>query len=236
MPKKKQSDSRRELVSARILEEAAALFAERGFSSTNLQDVADALSVSRTALYHYIGSKEELLPALVKDITAETAAGLRKLAADPSLPPLEKLTRAITEMATRIATSPARFRLLLASEGMLPEPLASEHHKARRATLKHLSAIIAEGTQSGVLRPVDEQLAAFSVLGTCNWVAWWYQPDHARARGPASLAAALADIVVGGLRSPDARGEYEGQPVERALAALREDMAYLERAIGSRTD
>src|ERR1700751_1024305 len=57
---------RRRLVEQEILERAAELFAERGFSGATVQDLADALGVSRPALYYYAKSKDVLLEQLVE--------------------------------------------------------------------------------------------------------------------------------------------------------------------------
>ena len=53
--------ARRELVENEIYEQAIRLFAERGFAGTSLQDIADALGITRPALYYYVKSKDELL-------------------------------------------------------------------------------------------------------------------------------------------------------------------------------
>jgi AcrR family transcriptional regulator len=231
MPRKPQSNTRRDLVSNEILEKASALFADRGFANTTLQDVAQALEISRTALYHYVGSKDELLRTLVRGVTRETADGLERIAFDDTLDPVGKLEAALRDMSTRIANNPARFRLLLMSEGTLPEPLASEHQAARRAVLAHLTAIVREGVEGGRLRILDEQLTAFALLGMCNWVAWWYRPDREGGPTVEDVANHLAVLGVESVRAADERSSPGSSGVEHALTLLRQDLAYLERSI-----
>ena len=43
----------------KILDAAAALFAEKGYQSTTLQDIIDATGLSKGAVYHHFRSKEE---------------------------------------------------------------------------------------------------------------------------------------------------------------------------------
>jgi len=229
----RQSTTRRELVSNQILEQSAALFAERGVSGTSLQEVADALQISRTALYHYIGGKDELLATLVRGITQETAAALEQLAADESTAPLERLRLAIVDMVVRIASSPSRFRLLLMSESELDEKTATEHRRARRRTLEALERIVAAGVDAGALRPADQRTAAFALLGMCNWVAWWYRPDRDE-QPPERVAETIAEIALAGLRAGDGRAATNGDAVGHALQLLREDLTLLERAVGAR--
>lgn len=228
---KSQSNARKNLVSSEILEKASALFAERGFASTSLQDVADGLGISRTSLYHYIGGKEELLGTLVRGLTQPTAENLAAVAGDDSLGPVEKLDAALTGMVTRIATNPARFRLLLLSEGSLPEQLASEHAAARRDALNYLTGIIKAGTAAGALRVVDERVAAFALLGMCNWVAWWYDPDRNGALDVDALASEVAALGVASLRAPAGREPTDQTGVEHAVDLLGQDLAYLRRAL-----
>lgn len=67
---------RRDLVENEIYDHAARLFAERGFAGTSLQDVADAMGLTRSALYYYVKNKDELLARLVSEITEVPATAL----------------------------------------------------------------------------------------------------------------------------------------------------------------
>ena len=53
-----------------IILAAARVFRERGFDAATLRDIADALNTDRASLYYYIGSKEELLQEIVRDVLA----------------------------------------------------------------------------------------------------------------------------------------------------------------------
>lgn len=236
MPRKKpQSNKRRELVSQEILERAAALFAERGFANTSLQDVAKALEISRTALYHYIGGKDELLEALVRGLSGDAERSLKKIVADPDLDPVEKLRTALRDMATRIAENPARFRLLLISEGDLPAKLAAEHQRSRRRIFDQLRAVVHDGIESGRFRLVDESVAAFGLLGMCNWVAWWYRPGRPAGAEPSEIAASLADLGVVSLLATPTRVPEGAAGVEHAIGLLRTDLDYLQRTLETGT-
>ncbi len=74
--------SRRELYSeatrAALLETATAMFAERGYARTSLDDIAVATQVTRGAVYHHFESKQAVFEAvfdtLEQDMTARVAA------------------------------------------------------------------------------------------------------------------------------------------------------------------
>src|SRR5215468_7458321 len=70
---------RRDLVANEIYDQATRLFAERGFAGTSFQDIADAVGLTRPALYHYVRSKDELLEKLVAEITEDSATALKAI-------------------------------------------------------------------------------------------------------------------------------------------------------------
>jgi AcrR family transcriptional regulator len=228
-----RSTTRRDLISHQILEHAAALFAERGFSATSMRDVAEALEISRTALYHYIGGKDELLETLVRGITQPTAESLERLAADTEMHPTAKITEAVRDMVARVGSTPARFRLLLLSEGSLPEPLAGEHREARRRTLAALARIIDQGVVAGQLRAVESNVAAFAIFGMCNWVAWWYSPDRGTTLTPERLGDEIARIALQGLVNKESAPEPDEDSGHHALRLIQEQLGVLTRALES---
>src|SRR5206468_2845368 len=81
----RMSTARRELVENELYEHATRLFAERGFAGTSLQDIADALGITRPALYYYVKSKDELLAKLVTEVTNGPLAGSGR--STPASPP-----------------------------------------------------------------------------------------------------------------------------------------------------
>ena len=134
-------------------------------------------------------------------------------------------------MTTRIAQRPANFRLLAISEQDLPDPISSQHRDAQRRTLRALTAIVRAGMASGVLRSGDAHVAAFGVLGMCNWVAWWFNPEHPDAPTLEQLVDDLASMGVAGLRLPDERTPEGSAGIAHAVDLLRKDLAYLEHTL-----
>ncbi len=219
--------ARRELVENEIYEQASRLFAERGFAGTSFQDIADAVGLTRPALYYYVKSKDGLLEKLVSDITEVSAADARAVAARQDLDAPGKLHMIVLTSATRHTAHPARFQLLIRSEAELPPPLAKAHAKAQRAVLKALASVIEEGISTGLFRPVDARVAALGVLGMVNWISWWFRPGGRDSA--AAVAGQLADMAVNSLKSGNSRRpEDPGAIVE----LLREDLMYLERLLG----
>jgi AcrR family transcriptional regulator len=223
------SSSRRDLVISEILEHATRLFAERGYDGTTLQDIADAIGITRPGLYHYISSKEELLAALVRDVSENTANIIRTVRQRTDLSSVEKLRTVVRALVLQRAGAPERFRVLDRTEAALPKEVAALHLKARREVLAEMRTIISEGMSSGEFRPRDERLAALSVIGMCNWVAWWFHPDSSHPAEP--VADQLAQNAVDMLTHPADIGPLATTP-HRALQTVRENLDYLERILG----
>ena len=218
------------MVMGQLMEAAERLFVQQGVAGTSLQELADAVGLTRTAVYHYVKGKDQMLEELVRGFTVETADDLRRLAGSDEAPPYERLREAITNMAERVALHPQRFRLLLTSEGALPDSLAKQYRQARRDTLKGLTELVRQSIAAGSCRPVDPELAAFSLAGASNWVAFWYpRPEGVGSRTPREMAAGLADIALEGLRAERSPEGADG--VAHVLGLLKEDLSRLERML-----
>jgi len=221
------STARRELVENELYEHATRLFAERGFAGTSLQDIADALGITRPALYYYVKSKDELLAKLVTEVTDGPLSELTELVARPGLDAVGKLRGIVRIIVIRRASQPARFRLLIRSEAELPAELTAAYDESRRAVLRTVASTIEEGVRAGQFRPVDSRVAALGVLGMCNWVAWWFNPDG--RDGVDSVAEQLTEMALGALQRAENRA-LDGGPAA-ALAMLRQDIDHLERVL-----
>jgi AcrR family transcriptional regulator len=219
--------ARRELVENEIYEHAIRLFAERGFAGTSLQDIADALGVTRPALYYYVKSKDELLAKLAADVAGGSAAQITELARRPDLDAAGKLREIVRLTALRQATQPERFRLLIRSEAELPAELSDAYNTSRRAVLRAVTSVIEDGIRAGRFRPVDARIAALGVIGMWNWVAWWFRPDRDNAD---AVADQLADMAIAALQRADHRIP-DGEGPAAALKMLRQDIDHLERIL-----
>jgi AcrR family transcriptional regulator len=218
------------MVIDQLMVAAERLFARQGVAGTSLQQLADEVGLTRTGIYHYVRGKDELLETLVRGFTLETARDLETLRADTDRPALERLREGVMHMARRVAEHPQRFRVLLTSEGAFPEAIAKQHRRARRRTLAALTDLISGAIREGSCRPVEPQLAAFSLLGVANWVAFWYpRAEGVAALVPEEVAERLTDIALEGLIVE--RAAKDGDGVSHVISLLREDLSRLERMI-----
>lgn len=217
-----------EALRSAILDVAATLFIERGTGGTSMQDIAEALGLSRTAVYYYFKNKE----AIQRSLTEEVLSAARKLAGDTvardDLDPVTALRALVTQHAELILSRPAEFRVADRTEAdMTPKQRASVQ-SARRNVLDNFSSVIERGIREGQFRMVDPHVAAFSLIGMCNWSAWWYKPNGRLSR--AGVAGIMADMAVNSLLR-DAARRPQAPDVRESLRLVREDLAYLEKLI-----
>lgn len=225
---RKRTGLRRALVEKEILDRAAELFAERGYKGTSLQDVADALGMSRTALYYYMDSKEAILGRLVENLSARDAKALEAIRRKRTSGAGEKLRAMAREIAHNASSNPDQTRILTENRHHLPPDLAGKDKQAERSIVRSLEAVIEDGVQRGEFRAVAPRPAALAVIGMCVWSAWWVVPSHDRAE---ELADQIADQAVASLRNCDTATDRGS--AESLLRALRDDLEQLERVIRS---
>ena len=96
-----------EALRSAILDAAATLFIERGTGGTSIQDIAETLGLSRTAVYYYFKSKDAILRALTEDVlnTARKLAG--ETVARDDLDPVQALGALVARHADLILSRPA---------------------------------------------------------------------------------------------------------------------------------
>src|SRR5512138_2078389 len=77
-----------------LLQAATRLFKEKGYRSTSMQDLAEALGVQKASLYYYIESKEDLLSRLLEHAFSLVQSKIDEIYAAP-VSPTQKLSLAL---------------------------------------------------------------------------------------------------------------------------------------------
>lgn len=165
-----------------ILSRAATLFSQRGYHAVGIRDLADAVGLSTSTLYHYYATKQDILFAIISrflgEFTARLVAGLR----DTTVPPRDRLERAVTE---HVQLTVARSEELLVGSPVL-NALSPEQRDSiaaiRREYRDAVRDVIAEGVAAGEFHVADPLLTAMAMLDMLDGIRSWYHPD-----GPMSL-------------------------------------------------
>lgn len=166
---------------AEIIEAAANIFMEKGYEAASIQDVADAVDILKGSLYYYIKSKDDLLYEVIQEVHLRGLANLDSQR-DSTDPPDVRLhtfvSRHLMFNAQHLAKMTVFFHDFRSLSPDRRELIVEERDQYDR----FIRDIIDDGIAEGVFRSdVDSRLAAFSILGSMNWIYQWYRPDGPRA-------------------------------------------------------
>ena len=176
-----------------LLAQAARVFAEKGYHSTTMRDLAAASGMSLAGMYYYVRGKEDLLALIQERCFTRVLAGAERAVA-AATDPAERLHDFIRHHVTFFAQHMAEMKVL-------------SHEPARGVTaIKRRYVDLLEG----LLREanpdeaaVNRSAAAYVLFGMMNWIYNWY--DSAGEIDPRRLADLIARIFLDGFveaRSP----------------------------------
>lgn len=222
------TNPRKELVREQLIDIAAQLFDSKGFAQTSINDIARAIGLGRSAVYHYFRNKEEILAALVEAEALEPSHQLQELIAQPDMTPGERLRRAIVDGIKRRLSAGSRFILLARLEAQIPEELGPLYNQGRRDIYDFYVRCISEGVACGEFREVDPKIAAFAVIGMANWTSRWYSPKGTRQ--PEEIGEIIADFALHGLTARESAVQ-DDTGIRSALDLMRDQIDWLERKL-----
>jgi len=202
----------------RVVGVAVELFSKNGYAGTGVAEIGNAAGLARGALYYYIGSKEMLL------------AEIHDLVMDPLL----KEAAAIVELDVTFQT---RIRLL--SESLLWQIINKRDHvrvflhdyrelqgedrarfrDKRQRFESHIRDVLAAGSEQGVLRVQDLELASLAFLNLHNYTYQWLGSREGLV--VEDLAGLYCEIFLRGVLSEAAGASTVEPELERGRSLLR---------------
>jgi AcrR family transcriptional regulator len=188
--------------SERILHEAAALFRTKSFNGASMQDLATAVGITKSSLYHHYPSKQALLAEIV-EVTMSRVPPLVAEIAALDIPATERLHRAVA-LHTAESIRERDYLACFSEESRYLSPAFMAVHRERKGRYEALfQQLIEDGMKSGEFVAQDSSLAAMAVLGMCDGVIRRYRPEDGYS--PDDIATAFANTAIRGLgaRDPD---------------------------------
>jgi len=185
-----------------VLDVAGKLFREKGYRSTSLVHIAEALGMNKASLYYYVESKEELARKLILR-ASRRLRDVSRGADIAALPAEQALERLVREHADVILAYPNEIALLIEQRRFVEPTALGDLAERERAYVASLRTIIARGIEDGSFRKVDAGVATQLVLDTINGLLRWYRPG-----GRLSAQRAVDEIwtyIRGGLCESRAR-------------------------------
>ncbi len=185
-----------------LLDVGRALFADKGFEATSVEEIATRADVSKPVVYEHFGGKEGLYAVVVdREVSALLGAIMAALVDDPPRDPRQLLERAVLALLDYVESSTDGFRILVRDS-----PVA--HATGTFASLigdvatqvEHL--LSEQFTRSG-LDPKDAPMYAQMLVGMVALAGQWWLGS--RRPSKADVAAHVVNLAWNGLSGLERR-------------------------------
>jgi len=184
-----------------IYRAAAKIICEKGYDATSMNDIADAVGITKAGIYHHIPGKKDLLFRIMTfgmDSLEEQVIVPAREVADPELRLRTIIVNHVKLITSRSTPQGYNFVTIVVDEvaGLTAAHRRKINQRKRvyvdlvRDTLRELKA-------EGKLRDVDLTAAAFSLLGMILWLSRWYSPSGRLS--PEQVSREVTKIALGGL-------------------------------------
>jgi AcrR family transcriptional regulator len=180
-----------------LLRVAVELFNERGYDGTSMEDLGRRLGITKSAIYHHVSGKDELLRLAVDRALDGLFGEVAKLdqVRGTAVDKLEQLVRGSVHV---LVTELPYVTLLLRVRGNTQ--VERDALTRRREFDQIVTGLVDQAITEGDIRPHGDRPAIARLLfGMVNSIAEWYRPD-----GPTNadtLAEMLVDMAFHGLRN-----------------------------------
>ena len=182
----------REVRKRALIVAAGRVFGTKGFHNTTLDDIAQALSVTKPALYRYVENKHEILfecHRMAVEMAETSMAEARKSSSEPLAQLREFVALYIRKMTSELGTC------VVLTEYYSMTPEHTEVIQRRRRLLdSQLRTLVRQAMEEGQIGPCDPKLAVFFFMGAINNINRWFTEG-----GPMSgehIAQTFADHAI----------------------------------------
>ena len=171
-----------------LLDVAVAVFNERGYDATSMDELAARLGITKSAIYHHVPSKVELL-RLALDRALDALFAVTEQPGATSGPAIDRLEHVVRGSVLVLTQELPYVTLLLRVRGNSEVERAALQR--RREFDRFVTGLVRAAEEEGDVRPdVDPAVTSRLLFGTVNSLTEWYRP------GGELTADDLADAVV----------------------------------------
>jgi AcrR family transcriptional regulator len=163
-------------VQEEILSSAVSLFAARGFRAVTIDDIAANLGYTKSVVYYYFKSKNEILWQVfsrIYDAYFESISSIIELGLEPQ----DAMSRIIRAHATNVMERREWNAIYYRDESELTEKQQKLILNRKREYDATIESVYQDGVDKGVFRNIPTAVAVRAILGMCNWLYTWYKED-----------------------------------------------------------
>ena len=192
---------------AEIYRTAAQIILSKGYDATSVNDIANALGMTKAGLYHYISGKKELLFDIMN-------FGMDELHEEVVIPALAipdvgaRLRCMIINHARLVTRGQGAVTIIVDEMTALTPAQNKKVTQRKRAYVDLLRDNLNQLKAEGKLHDVDTTAAAFSLLGMILWLSRWFRQDGTLTAE--QVAEEIVKIAFHGLLRPETRAAQRG--------------------------
>ncbi len=179
-----------------IINCAAKLFKEKGYSAVTMRDIAQALDIKAASLYNHIKSKQEILVLIVLEI-AEEFTNRINLIAISDLKTIEKIEKVVELHIDITIRNPDALACLNNDWMHLTDDELTYFIKMRENYEETFRNLIKSGIQSNEIKNLNPEVIIFSILSTLRTLYLWY--GKKKPLTEASLKKNMAEVLLKGI-------------------------------------
>ncbi|MCW2693886.1 MAG: transcriptional regulator, TetR family [Mycobacterium sp.] len=160
-----------------ILEAAAEVFFQRGFDRGTTKEVAARVGLTQPAIYHYVGSKQDLMIEIARQVDADFSAAIAEALASGT-DPVTQLRGVVYSFMRALSRNRRSFAVYWKEYRAIPPEVARSVTAHQRTFIEQVSRLVTQVQELGVL-PADQptEIVTQGILGMLSWTYWWYRPD-----------------------------------------------------------
>lgn len=179
-----------------LINKATEVFVSRGYDGTSMDTVARELGITKSAIYHHVKSKEELLRLAINRGTDALASAVESESHRQDLSALERLRHAVHSSVLILIEYHHSVTLLLRVRGnSAVERDALEQR--RKIDMKIRALVTAAIEEGGVRADFPPGLVTRLLFGMVNSITEWYRPGY--PVDPETIAEAVTAMAFNGL-------------------------------------
>lgn len=164
----KLSDRKTEIINC-----AAKLFKEKGYSAVTMRDIAQAMNIKAASLYNHIKSKQEILVLIVIDIAEEFTSVMNKIVSS-EITTIQKIEKVI-QLHIDITLQNSDALACLNNDWMhLTDDELVYFVKMREEYEENFRSIIKKGIENKEIKNLNSEVIIFSMLSTLRTLYLWY--------------------------------------------------------------
>jgi AcrR family transcriptional regulator len=177
-----------------VVAAAAKLFAQRGYDRTSVPDLARELGLATGSLYHYFGSKEQLLIAICDELVDPLLARARDLVADDASPE-QRLRNLVRLWVEHVVAHRDHMLVFQQQRHVIQHGAQWRSVRASRKAFEDLTADVLGQLHTTSDPPEHRRLRLAALLGMVNHTAQWYRPSGRLS--PQQIADGYVDLLLG---------------------------------------